>query len=447
MPAAGPGHATPPVPAAGSCDGCTRGSAKYRSPTVGSVDSWSPRRPLAISARRGEDAEHPGRQLLGRGEIVEIGGCRQHQEIGGRVSPGHERGGDQRPQGVAEEDNGPPSVRASASSPARSSRYSDQERTGPGAPRISEAPQVCGRDGVAPGGEPFPTWSYRPRCSARPWTRTIVDRGVTGGVPAVYAPDRGAVGGGAGAHRRRLRSCPGEHRLAGGEGVVGTGHRGVVRRRLDRRRDPAAAAAAISLRAAAMASTVSGDSVSVGSIISASSTTSGKYTVGAWNPWSSSALATSIARTPVARLRAAAEATNSCMHGASKRDRVAVVEQRRQVAGVEHRSLGHPAQARSAEGPHVGEGPQHHEEVAVVAVDPADRVLGHHPARARRRCVSGTGPGRNGTRRSTTATGPAPGPPPPWGVAKVLWRLEWTMSKPMSPGRTTPRMALRLAPS
>jgi hypothetical protein len=40
-----------------------------------------------------------------------------------------------------------------------------------------------------------------------------------------------------------------------------------------------------------------------------------------------------------------------------------------------------------------------------------------------------------------------PGPPPPWGVAKVLCRFMWTMSKPMSPGRTTPRMALRLAPS
>ena len=36
--------------------------------------------------------------------------------------------------------------------------------------------------------------------------------------------------------------------------------------------------------------------------------------------------------------------------------------------------------------------------------------------------------------RSDTAIGPAPGPPPPCGCVKVLCRLKWTMSKPVSPG-------------
>ena len=49
-----------------------------------------------------------------------------------------------------------------------------------------------------------------------------------------------------------------------------------------------------------------------------------------------------------------------------------------------------------------------------------------------------TGAGRYGSRASVTATGPAPGPPPPCGVVNVLCRLKWTMSKPMSPG---PRLA------
>ena len=75
--------------------------------------------------------------------------------------------------------------------------------------------------------------------------------------------------------------------------------------------------------------------------------------------------------------------------------------------------------------------------------------------RAVRRPASGSrlwpwwaaGPGRKGTRCAATPTGPAPGPPPPWGVLHVLCRLKWTTSKPMSPGRTMPMMALALAPS
>ena len=34
-----------------------------------------------------------------------------------------------------------------------------------------------------------------------------------------------------------------------------------------------------------------------------------------------------------------------------------------------------------------------------------------------------TGTGMNGARCALNATGPAPGPPPPWGVVKVLCRF------------------------
>ena len=57
------------------------------------------------------------------------------------------------------------------------------------------------------------------------------------------------------------------------------------------------------------------------------------------------------------------------------------------------------------------------------------------------------GAGRNGSRASTTPTGPQPGPPPPCGVEKVLCRLMCMQSMPRSPGRTRPTMALKLAPS
>ena len=60
---------------------------------------------------------------------------------------------------------------------------------------------------------------------------------------------------------------------------------------------------------------------------------------------------------------------------------------------------------------------------------------------------STSGTGRNGASESRTTMGPAPGPPPPCGVLKVLCVLKWTMSKPMSPGRLTPSTALALAPS
>jgi hypothetical protein len=55
--------------------------------------------------------------------------------------------------------------------------------------------------------------------------------------------------------------------------------------------------------------------------------------------------------------------------------------------------------------------------------------------------------GRNGARCARAATGPTPGPPPPWGMQKVLCRFKWLTSPPNQPGRATPTRALRLAPS
>ena len=46
----------------------------------------------------------------------------------------------------------------------------------------------------------------------------------------------------------------------------------------------------------------------------ASSTVSGKYTVGAWKPWSRSRFAMSRVLTPVDFLIDVAEAMNSCLH-------------------------------------------------------------------------------------------------------------------------------------
>ena len=60
---------------------------------------------------------------------------------------------------------------------------------------------------------------------------------------------------------------------------------------------------------------------------------------------------------------------------------------------------------------------------------------------------STVGTGMKGARCFRTATGPAPGPPPPCGWEKVLCRLIWITSTPQSPGRVTPMMAFRLAPS
>ena len=42
--------------------------------------------------------------------------------------------------------------------------------------------------------------------------------------------------------------------------------------------------------------------------------------------------------------------------------------------------------------------------------------------------------GRNGARWARAATGPTPGPPPPWGMQNVLCRLRWLTSPPNQPG-------------
>ena len=56
-------------------------------------------------------------------------------------------------------------------------------------------------------------------------------------------------------------------------------------------------------------------------------------------------------------------------------------------------------------------------------------------------------PGKKGVRCSATPIGPTPGPPPPWGMQNVLWRLRWATSGPKLPGRHSPTSAFRLAPS
>ena len=52
------------------------------------------------------------------------------------------------------------------------------------------------------------------------------------------------------------------------------------------------------------------------------------------------------------------------------------------------------------------------------------------------------GTGVNGASAALSTVGPAPGPPPPWGVENVLCRLMCMASTPRSPGRTRPTMAL-----
>src|SRR5439155_632437 len=55
--------------------------------------------------------------------------------------------------------------------------------------------------------------------------------------------------------------------------------------------------------------------------------------------------------------------------------------------------------------------------------------------------------GRKGPRCAATQIGPIPGPPPPWGMQKVLCRFKWHTSAPTSAGRTRPTWAFMFAPS
>lgn len=54
-----------------------------------------------------------------------------------------------------------------------------------------------------------------------------------------------------------------------------------------------------------------------------------------------------------------------------------------------------------------------------------------------RNCTTGW-EGRNGARCFFTPIGPMPGPPPPWGMQNVLWRLRWQTSAPIQPGLVRP---------
>ena len=101
----------------------------------------------------------------------------------------------------------------------------------------------------------------------------------------------------------------------------------------------------------------------------------------------------------------------------------------RDVVGVEDRDLRSPRVSPSAP--------------IMRDVHPRDRQdaraapgRGRHRAdRLRRRRSATTGwPGRNGARCAATPIGPMPGPPPPCGMQKVLCRLRWQTSAPMSPG-------------
>src|SRR5699024_6374595 len=77
--------------------------------------------------------------------------------------------------------------------------------------------------------------------------------------------------------------------------------------------------------------------------------------------------------------------------------------------------------------------PQGAAEIALIACSPP---------------VSTTGfPGRKGASALVAAIGPAPGPPPPWGIQNVLWRFKWQISAPISAGFVSPTCAFMLAPS
>lgn len=47
-------------------------------------------------------------------------------------------------------------------------------------------------------------------------------------------------------------------------------------------------------------------------------------------------------------------------------------------------------------------------------------------------------PGKNFAKWALTPIGPNPGPPPPWGIAKVLCKFKWQTSAPKYPGEVYP---------
>ena len=55
--------------------------------------------------------------------------------------------------------------------------------------------------------------------------------------------------------------------------------------------------------------------------------------------------------------------------------------------------------------------------------------------------------GKKSFRCFAQAIGPIPGPPPPWGMQKVLCKLIWHTSGPKVPGLAIPTKAFKFAPS
>ena len=171
--------------------------------------------------------------------------------------------------------------------------------------------------------------------------------------------------------------------------------------------------------------------------------------VGGWKPKSSRRLARSRVARPSSRLHRLAGEDELVHAVAVEGDRQALAaaalgQPRLQVVGVQNGGLRGLGEAVGAEAEDVGVGADEDAEVALEAAQAADRLgpleveveAGPAPFEPSRRITWGRG--RKGSIRSETAIGPAPGPPPPWGWLKDLWRLRWTMSKPMSPG---PRVA------
>jgi len=117
------------------------------------------------------------------------------------------------------------------------------------------------------------------------------------------------------------------------------------------------------------------------------------------------------------------------------------------VDRVQHRIHRGVAQSGSSVRQDVGERAHQHAEVAVEGADAADGVLALVVPRQLFAGAPQRGTGRNGSSAFFTATGPAPGPPPPWGVENVLCRLRCMASTPKSPGRAMPTSAFMLAPS
>ncbi len=99
---------------------------------------------------------------------------------------------------------------------------------------------------------------------------------------------------------------------------------------------------------------------------------------------------------------------------------------RHQVIGIKRSELSHPMHAFRPEQTHVDIGPEQYARVTHVRRKSADGLrylLFREPAIKSISSSATIGTGMNGNSRGATPTGAEPGPPPPWGVEKVLCRL------------------------